>query len=211
MSAREIINRLGRTAAGLAGAFGVLALGAWLGGATHPARAVGGNLHAGRDTEKESKDYPNKTKQPPLSPDGKRPKADASTDINGEIPLGDVLAVNGQPMQLSIFTTHDGPEQLIAYYSDAFQKRGLMPMASADANAGHVSVFSSRDGMQRFINALPQADGETLVMVGITNPRNVPNLIDGAETRPFRSPRRTAAFSATPPRTPARAHRAGST
>ena len=195
MSASAFFIRAVRAFAGAAGGLGVLTLGAWLGGAWQPAHAVGGPFsRMARDTEETSRSYPNKSTQPPLSPNGKRARPDPSADVNGEIPLGDVLAVNGQPMQLSIFTTRDGPETVTRYYSDAFQKRGLLPVGSADANSGHVSVFSPNDGLQRFINALPQADGETLVMVGITNPRNAPKLLDGAKDAPFPVPEENRGF-----------------
>jgi hypothetical protein len=193
MSATSILSRAGRSVLGLSGAVGVLALGAWLGGALHPARAVGGpGVRTSRATEDDSRGYPNKSTQPPLSPNGKRARPDPSADVMSEIPLGDVLAVNGQPMQLSVFTTHDKPAEVVAFYADAYEKRGLLPIA--DASQGHVSVFTPGDGMQRFINALPQADGDTLVMVGITNPRNAPKLLDGAANAPFPVPKENRGF-----------------
>jgi len=195
MSATSILLRAGRTLLGTTGAVGVLALGAWLGGAMQPARAVGGpGVRMPRATEEETKGYPRKSTEPPLAPNGKRARPDDAADTASEIPLGDVLAVNGQPMQMSIFTTIDTPEQVIQYYRDAFEKRGLQPISFARAAAGHISVFSPQDGMQRFINALPQADGQTLVMVGITNPRKMPKLLNGAEDAPFPVPKENRGY-----------------
>jgi hypothetical protein len=48
--------------------------------------------------------------------------------------------------------------------------------------------------MQRFINALPQADGQTLVMVGITNPRNLPKLLNAADDAPFPVPKENRGY-----------------
>lgn len=195
MNPTQLLHRIGRGIFGVTGAIGVLSFGAWLGGAMQPARAVGGpGVRMPRATEDETRGYPNKSKQPPLSPSGQRALPDPTADTGAEIPLGDVLAVNGQPMQLSIFSTKDTPEQVISYYSDAFIKRGLRPVSHSAPDSGHISVFSPQDGMQRFINALPQADGETLVMVGITNPRNLPKLFDGAKTAPFPVPYENRGF-----------------
>ena len=122
------------------------------------------------------------------------PGVPRAQEPSGEIPLGDALTVNGQPMQISLFTTRDGPEQVIGFYAAAFEKRGLQAVASADESMGHVSVFDPEDGMQRFISALPQADGETLVLVGITNPRHPPRLLRGARGAPFPVPEENRGF-----------------
>ena len=181
------LSRFGRGALGALGGAGVLTLGAWLGGALVPGQAQATQSAAGRSnraTAADARAYPNKSKTPPLAPGGQRANADPSADPDSEIPLGDVLSVNGQPMQLSVFTTHDSPEQVVRFYGEAFTARGMMPVSQSSPAAGHVSVFGS-DGKQRFINALPQADGETLVTVGITDPRRAPSLINDAADAPF--------------------------
>ena len=192
------LSLLFRSAAGLAATAAVLLLGAWAGGALQPVRAAAGG--PGRAVTQQARAYPNRLATAPAGPGGARPPVDAagagagSEDAPAEIPLGDALTVNGQPMQISIFTTRDGPEQVIGFYADAFEKRGLHAIASASAAMGHVSVFDPEDGMQRFISALPQADGETLVMVGITNPRRPPKLLRGAAGAPFPVPEEHRGF-----------------
>jgi hypothetical protein len=182
-----------RLAAGLGSAALVLAAGAWAGGALQPARAATGR--PARGTTAAAKAYPSRSAQPPLSPQGVRPKDDLDgAEAAPEIPLGDALTVNGQPMQLSLFTTHDGPEQIIAFYDAAFRARGLLPVSSADVSLGHVSVFDPEDGLQRFISALPQADGETLVMSGITNPAKAPRFLRGAKGAPYPVPEEHRGF-----------------
>jgi hypothetical protein len=181
-----------RLSAGLSGAALVLAAGAWAGGALQPARAAG---RQGRATTAASKSYPSRSAQPPQSPQGVRPRNDlGGEEASAEIPIGDALTVNGQPMQLSLFTTRDGPEQVIGFYESAFRARGLMPIATADAALGHVSVFDPDDGLQRFISALPQADGETLVISGVTNPRKAPHVMAGAKGAPYPVPEEHRGF-----------------
>ena len=187
-SAARTLGLLLRSAAALLAAGVILALGAWAGGALQPARAAAGP--AARAETQESSAYPNRSARAPESPSGGRIDGEGSP----EIPLGDSLSVNGQPMQISLFTTRDGPEQVIGFYSAAFEKRGLVPIASASAAVGHVSVFDPEDGMQRFISAIPQADGETLVMVGITNPRRPPKLSRGAQGMPYPVPEEHRGF-----------------
>ena len=167
--------------------------GAWAGGALQPARAAAGK--PARATTAVSRSYPSRSAQPPQSPQGVRPKDDLDgAEASAEIPLGDALVVNGQPMQISLFTTHDGPEQVIAFYDSAFRARGLLPIATADAALGHVSVFDPEDGLQRFISALPQADHETLVISGITNPSKAPRLLRGAAGAPYPVPEEHRGF-----------------
>jgi hypothetical protein len=125
---------------------------------------------------------------PPQRPEGlqryDRPSA------AGEIAVGDALEVNGQPMQLSLFYTSDPPARVIAFYTSAFLERGLLPVTAQ----GHVSVFDPQDGLQRFISAVPQPKGQTLVLIGITNPRRPPRLIDGARTAGFPVPDENRAY-----------------
>jgi hypothetical protein len=120
----------------------------------------------------------------------------AARGAERELSLGDALAVNGQPMQLSIFFTGDPPEKVIAWYSDALAKKGLLPFAHVDAQVGHVSVFDPEQGIQRFATALLQGDGETLVMVGAADPRKPPRLLGGARSAPFPVPGEQRGFFA---------------
>jgi len=113
-----------------------------------------------------------------------------------ELSLGEALSVNGQPMQLSIFFTGDPPAKVIAWYSEALVKKGLVPFAHVEAQVGHVSVFDPDQGVQRFATALPQGDGETLVMVGAADPRKPPRLLAGARSAPFPVPGEQRGFFA---------------
>ena len=152
-----------------AGACGVLLVGAWAGGALAPAA----HAAAGRPS---------------------RATDDLAYAKDGEIPVGDALAVNGQPMQLSIFYTRDLPRKVIGFYGQAFVDRGLTPIVSREEAMANVSVFDPDDGLQRFITALQQADGQTMVMVGITNPRKPPDLLRGAKAATFPVPEEHRAF-----------------
>jgi hypothetical protein len=107
-----------------------------------------------------------------------------------EIAVGDALVVNGQPMQLSIFYTADPPARVIAFYTAAFLERGLLPVTAK----GHVAVFEPKDGLERFVSAAPQPSGQTLVLLGITNPRKAPKLLNGAASAGFPVPAESRAF-----------------
>ena len=115
-------------------------------------------------------------------------------NAEGEIGVGDALEVSGQPMQLSLFYTRDPALKVIGFYADAFQARGVMPFATGDASMAHVSGFDPRDGVQRFITALRQPDGNTLVMVGVTNPRRPPKLVNAAASAGFPVPPQNRGF-----------------
>jgi hypothetical protein len=154
----------------LAGAAGALFLGAWAGGALQPARAEAG--------------------RPPRATEELRY---GGTEV-GEIAVGDSLEVNGQPMQLSVFYTPDAPRTVAMFYAQAFQARGVTPIVSGDPQLAHVSGFDPKDGLQRFISALPQPDGQTLVMVGVTNPRRPPRFTRGAQEAGFPVPQENRAY-----------------
>jgi hypothetical protein len=158
-----------RTLLAFIGAAAVLLGGAWAGGALAPAA----HAAAGRPS---------------------RATDDLAYAKDGEIPIGDALVVNGQPMQLSIFYTKDEPLKVVEFYGQAFIDRGLTPVISRQSPMEHVAVFDPDDGMQRFITAVPQADGQTLVMVGITNPRKPPALLGGAKSAGFPVPEEHRAF-----------------
>jgi hypothetical protein len=163
-----MIARAGKLLASLAAAAAVLGLGAYAGGAFSTAQAAAGRPARASDEQR----YDN---------------ADPGA---GEIAVGDALAVNGQPMQLSLFFTSDEPRRVIGFYAEAFRARGLVPVAGE----AHVSAFDPHDGWQRFITAVPQPDGQTLVMVGATNPRHPPRLLDGAKSAGFPVPEENRGF-----------------
>jgi hypothetical protein len=98
----------------------------------------------------------------------------------GELSVGDGLEVSGQPMQLSLFYTQDSPRRVIQFHADAFRARGLLPVLAGDHELAHVSVFDPGTGLQRFVSAVPQPDGLTLVLSGATNPRRPPRFLRGA-------------------------------
>jgi hypothetical protein len=151
----------------------VLVSGAWLGGALAPAaRAARGPA--------------------PRATDGQ--PAYPARGGAGEIALGDGLAVNGQPMQLSLFFTADPPAKVVAWYGATLTAKGLVPIARADAQVAHVSVFDPDDGLQRSVTALPQASGETMVLVSVTNPRKPPRILTGARRAAFPVPEEHRAF-----------------
>lgn len=108
----------------------------------------------------------------------------------GQVAVGDALRVNGQPMQLSIFFTADGPERVVRFYAAAFRARGLVPVLGP----GHVSAFDPRDGWQRFVSALSQPTGETLVMAGAVDARRPPRLLNGAESAGLPAPPQSRGF-----------------
>jgi hypothetical protein len=134
-------------------ALGTLLVGAWMGGAVQPAKAAAG--------------------RPPRATD---PLSYGRGQQSGEIPVGDALEVNGQAMQLSLFYTPDPPSKVADFYAREFRSRGVMPIVAAEHDITHVSGFDPVDGLQRFVNALAQPDGHTLVMVGVANPRRPPRL-----------------------------------
>jgi len=106
----------------------------------------------------------------------------------GELSLGDGLEVSGQPMQLSLFYTADSPRRVIQFHAEAFRARGLLPVLAGDDPVAHVSVFDPETGLQRFVSAVPQPDGQTLVLSGATNPRKPPRFLRGAEGASFPVP-----------------------
>ena len=152
----------------LLGACAALWAGAWAGGALKPARAEAG--------------------RPP------RATEDLRYGETGEIAVGDSLEVNGQPMQLSVFYTPDSPRTVALFYAQAFDARGVAPVVSGDPQLAHVSGFDPKDGLQRFISALPQPGGQTLVMVGVTNPRRPPRFTRGAQEAGFPVPAENRAY-----------------
>ena len=164
---RKLLSLLFATA----GAAAVLCAGAWAGGAFSRAEAAQG-ARPSRATDEQS--YPKMA--------------------DGEIPVGDSLVVNGQPMQLSLFVTEDPAVKVIEYYRAAFEARALIPIANVEQGIGHVSVFDPEDGYQRFITALPQGAGQTLVMVGVTNPRKAPRFTKAAKSMPFPVPAEERGF-----------------
>jgi len=89
----------------------------------------------------------------------------------GEIRIGDALSVGGRRMQLSAFVTVDAPARVVDFYADAFSRRGLIPIAFADERLGHVSMFDPEDGLQRFVTAVPEQPGHTLVLTGVAELR----------------------------------------
>jgi len=112
--------------------------------------------------------------------DAAAPSSRAASRVAGEIPIGDALEVSGQPMRLSLFHTADRPSRVVAFYAEAFRARGLLPVLSGLDALAHVAAFDPGDGLQRFISAVAQPDGQTLVMTGTADPRRPPQLIAGA-------------------------------
>lgn len=115
-------------------------------------------------------------------------------DEVGEIAVGDSLEVNGQPMQLSIFYTSDAPARVVQFYGEAFQARGVLPIVSAEPGLAHVAGFDPEDGRERFISAVPEPSGQTLVIVGVTDPRRPPRFTRGAEEAGFPVPAENRAY-----------------
>jgi hypothetical protein len=112
----------------------------------------------------------------------------------GEIPVGDALEVSGQPMRLSLFYTSDSPQRVARFYADAFRARGLLPVVGAEEPLAHASAFGAATGLQRFISAVPQPGGQTLVLIGTANPRKPPRFMRGAEAASFPVPTEHRAF-----------------
>jgi hypothetical protein len=136
-----------RAAVAVVTSVGVLLAGAWAGGAFEARAAMGA---APRPVLAER--YPARSHP-------------------GEIRIGDALSVAGQRMELSAFTTVDAPARVVDFYAEAFTRRGLIPVAFADERLGHVSIFDPADGLQRFVTAIPEQPGHTLVLTGAVDPR----------------------------------------
>ena len=162
--------RLLRTAIAALATAAVLLVGAWAGGSCSPARAQSASTR-------------------PTDPDlysGERESA--------PIRVADTLVVQGQPMDLSVFYTVDRPAAVVAFYADAIQKRGLLPIATADDRGGHVSVFDPADGLQRSVTAVRERTGQTLVLLGVSDPRNAARLATRAPQAPYPLPEDHRAF-----------------
>jgi hypothetical protein len=151
-------------------ALGALGMGAWTGGAFPRAEAEPGPPARARIAS----DYPR--------------------GASGEIRIGDSLVVNGQPMQLSVFYTADPAARVIEFYAASFRESGLVPLARTEGQLGHVSALDPRDGLQRFITALPAPGGQTLVMAGAVDSRKAPQLLTAARRAPFPVPSEHRAF-----------------
>ena len=112
---------------------------------------------------------------------GSRNSAAQNPGRAGELSVGDGMEVSGQPMQLSLFYTADSPRRVIQFHADAFRARGLLPVLAGDDAIAHVSVFDPGSGLQRFVSAVSQPGGQTLVLIGSTHPRQPPRFLQGAE------------------------------
>jgi hypothetical protein len=166
-----VTMRLLRTAIAVLAAAAVLLAGAWAGGSCAPARAQAGSA-------------------PRVLTAGGFPQARETE----QIPVGDALAVNGHPLRLSVFYTTDAPDQVIAFYAEAFRARGLLPIAAADRHLAHVSVLDPADGLQRGVTALFERSGHTLVLLAVSDPQHVPRLIERAPAAPYPVPAEHRAF-----------------
>ena len=163
--------RLVRTAIAILATAAVLLTGAWAGGSCAPARAQpGGRLRA--------------------------PTAAGLPEARGTIPVavGDALAVNGHPIQLSVFYTGDAPDQVVAFYAETFRARGLLPIAAADRHLAHVSVLDPNDGLQRGVTALSERPGRTLVVLAVLHPGGVARMLVPAPEAPYPIPVEHRAF-----------------
>jgi hypothetical protein len=131
-----------------------------------------------------------------LAPQGPSPRAtgEPAYPHGSEIPVGDSLEVAGQRMRLSVFYTADPPQRVTRFYADSFRARGLLPVVSADAGLAHVAAFDPRDHLQRFINAVPQPAGQTLVIVGAIDRRGPASLVRGAGDASFPVPENHRAY-----------------
>jgi hypothetical protein len=160
-----------RAISGAVAGLAVLAIGAWAGGAVSVAQAGPGappRAHVAQE-------YPRQ-------------------DQSGLIRIGDGLVVSGQPMQLSVFYTADAPASVADFYATSFREKGLVPIAKSQGQLAHVSVLDPEDGFQRFITALPGPGGQTLVMVGMVDPRHAPQLSSAARNAPFPVPESHRAY-----------------
>lgn len=158
--------RFARVVGAVTATFGAMAAGAWMDGVRRVARDESGAPARVRMAE----EYPGRAEagapaRVPIAEEYPR------RDEAGEICIGDALTIDGQPMQLSAFTTRDPLERVVQFYEEAFARRGLIPVAAAQGRFGHVSVFDPADGLQRFVTAIPERPGHTLVLLGATDPR----------------------------------------
>jgi hypothetical protein len=144
----RLIGRVKRSVLAALATVGLLAAGAWAGGAFRTERA-----------------------EPDARPRSRSASVPSERPDPAEIRIGDALAVNGQRMKLSAFTTPERPERVIELYMEAFRRRGLIPIAAADEEIGHVSGFDPEDGLQHFVSAIPERSGRVLVLLGAIDPR----------------------------------------
>jgi hypothetical protein len=104
------------------------------------------------------------------------------------VPLGDGLVANAQPIELSAVSTSDPPPRVVAFYEAAFRKRGLVPLSRSTPLLGHVSAFDPHDRRQRFATALATQRGDTLVLVGATDPSRAPRPARASRDVPYPLP-----------------------
>jgi hypothetical protein len=116
----------------------------------------------------------------------------ADVRVAGEVAVGDALEVAGQPMQLSVFYTGDPPSRVVAFYADAFRARGLLPVVSQ--SPAHVAVFDAADGLQRFVTAFAQPDGQTMVLTGTVDPQRPAEWLPSASRASLPIPPEHRAF-----------------
>ena len=81
---------------------------------------------------------------------------------------------------------------MVAFYADAFRARGLLPVLSV--SPAHVAVFDAADGLQRFVTAVAQPDGQTLVLTGSVDPRRPAELLRSASGASLPIPPEHTAF-----------------
>jgi hypothetical protein len=104
------------------------------------------------------------------------------------IRIGESVEVGGQPMQLSLFSTPDPPARVARFYADAFRARSLVPILAVESNLAHVAAFDPADAVQRFVSAVTQRGGGTLVISGSISTRRPASLVSAAENASFPVP-----------------------
>ncbi len=101
-----------------------------------------------------------------------------------EFPLGDGLAVNGVPVRISYYQAKSTVEEVRDFYLQAFEARGLVPIAEPGVQQGWTVTALAEDGRSEIVvPILSQGRGRALVF---------PSIVP-LGSRP--SPEATAAFT----------------
>lgn len=90
------------------------------------------------------------------------------------VAVGDALAAHGMPMFVQTFYTDDGPQQVLAWYRDAFDASELPMMGDGDFSQEFkhpsITVFDEANGVDLHVICMPgDANGKTLVMLAMAD------------------------------------------
>jgi hypothetical protein len=105
----------------------------------------------------------------------------ATAHGSGEVPIGDMLEMWGQPSQLNMFWTNDSADEVARTYSDAWKAAGFEPRTQRIDRVVNVSFVETTTGLMRTVTIMEAGD-QRVVLPGLTDIRVAP------DTTPDRSP-----------------------